>query len=185
MSIRLDIYDKPLKKAKTEVSYNVFSYLLAEFCVSGQSKSNSTQIEQRLHRVGKSIGARTLELVVFRDRNPSCKRDNEVVSFLSNIVTNCMWKTLFGSTPVSLQKAAGDQEQYLITDEEPLITKYISHNNPSKIKVNCNAFVAGIIEGAMNAANFPATVSAHFRSTDKFPMKTTYLITMINAIDQV
>lgn len=75
--------------------------------------------------------------------------------------------------------------QDMITDNEPLLTKYISVPRESS-SLNCGAFVAGLVESVLDASQFvsfkknsfqkPCSVTAHSTSTDAFPTRTTILI---------
>ena len=63
----------------------------------------------------------------------------------------------------------------MITDNEPLLTKYISIPRESS-SLNAGAFMAGIIESTLDASQFPCQVTAHSTSSDLFPTRTTFLI---------
>ena len=86
-----------------------------------------------------------------------------------------LWQELFGKKADSLEKGTDAEDEYMISDNDPVISKFISI--PKEIKsLNCGAFVAGIVEAALDSMSFPATVSAHSTGTEKFPTRMTILI---------
>lgn len=63
----------------------------------------------------------------------------------------------------------------MITDNDPLITKYVSV--PKEINtLSCAAFIAGIVEAVLDMSQFSARVTAHNMATPEFPHRTTILI---------
>ncbi|KAH8554696.1 NO signaling/Golgi transport ligand-binding domain-containing protein [Umbelopsis sp. PMI_123] len=138
-----------------------------------QKRVNGIQdLERKLNEFGYRVGLRMLELLVWRDRNP--KRETRVLSILYFIHT-ALWKGLFGKQADSLEKSTENEDEFMISDNEPVLSKYISV--PRELsQLNCNAFIAGVVEAILDSAQFPARVTAHTVPIDGFPMRTTILI---------
>ena len=63
----------------------------------------------------------------------------------------------------------------MIIDLDPVITRFISP--PKELNyINCNYFVAGILESVLNALDFKAMVTAHIQSIENYPNRTVFLI---------
>lgn len=105
----------------------------------------------RLSDMGFAIGIRLLEHISWKDK--TTKRETKFVKLLFFITMN-VWKALFGREAV-LEKSS--DTQYMISEPEMLVSKFIS---PPKAHPNSNAFIAGIVEGILDAAEFPARVTA-------------------------
>ena len=74
-------------------------------------------------------------------------------------ITSVVWKMLFGSAAkdaVSLEKSVEQEDEFMIVEKQPLVSTYIS-----SAPCSCAAFVAGIVRGVLEGAQFPARVSAH------------------------
>ncbi|CAG8778511.1 1653_t:CDS:2, partial [Acaulospora morrowiae] len=75
----------------------------------------------------------------------------------------------------SLEKSTEHEDEYMISDNDPLTSKYISV--PKELsQLNCNAFLAGIVEAILDGAQFPSRVTAHLVPQEGFPLRTTILI---------
>lgn len=106
-----------------------------------------------------------MELYCFRER--SSKRETKLLGILS-FVYSTVWKVLFGKQADSLEKSTEQddecilscpliytlsQEQDMISDNAILVNKFIS--TPKDLGgLNCAAFVAGIVEGILDGAEF-------------------------------
>eukprot|EP01114_Cavostelium_apophysatum_P009126 TRINITY_DN2219_c0_g1_i2.p1 TRINITY_DN2219_c0_g1~~TRINITY_DN2219_c0_g1_i2.p1 ORF type:complete len:109 (+),score=16.19 TRINITY_DN2219_c0_g1_i2:362-688(+) len=92
-------------------------------------------------------------------------------------VAYTVWKVLFGKNADSLEKSTEQEDEYMINENAPLsVTKFISIPK-DYAGLNCANLVAGIVEGILDAAEFPARVSAHSVPAEgqRFP-KTVILI---------
>ena len=127
-----------------------------------QGKVNTTnELEKKLADNGYSVGLRMSELCFFREKNG--KRETKVVGILSYIKDN-IWKTMFGKSADSLERSTDKQDEYMIHEREPLVNTYISV--PKEYgHLNCASFVAGIVHGILDSADFPARVTAHHTGT--------------------
>lgn len=156
------ILDRALKSRK-EVSKSAFSFLFSEivyFCLQ-RSNSNGAEIERQLEELGYSLGPRFLELVVYRDTN--CRKETSVENILRFIYNN-VWVTLFGKRADDLQVSNEEAGVYMIFEQEPsLCNMYVNSARGSAEAFNSAAFVAGIIEGMLNASEFPCKVTANFK----------------------
>ncbi|CAJ0899908.1 13717_t:CDS:2 [Entrophospora sp. SA101] len=164
---RVSIVDRNLNKTRgTEVSLSAFAFLFSEMLQYAQKHVLAIQdLERKLNDFGYRVGTRLLELIVFREKNS--KRETRVLGILYFIHTT-VWKTLFG-------KQADSLEKNMISDNDPVINKYISV--PKEIShLNCNAFLAGIVEAILDGAQFPSRVTAHSVPIEGFPLRTTILI---------
>ncbi|CAG8529548.1 13907_t:CDS:2 [Ambispora leptoticha] len=187
-SKRASIVDRNLNKTKaTEVGLSAFAFLFSEMLQYAQKRVHGIQdLERkqipffRLNDFGYRVGTRLLELIVWREKNS--KRETRVIGILSFINTT-VWKTLFGKQADSLEKSTENDDEYMISDNDPLITKFISV--PKELsQLNCNAFLAGIVEAILDGAQFPSRVTAHSNPIDGFPLRATILIKLDREILQ-
>ncbi|KYR01489.1 hypothetical protein DLAC_01475 [Tieghemostelium lacteum] len=170
----MNIVDKPIPKGKTEINISSFAFLFSEMIQYCQDRIKAAhELEKKLSDMGVMIGPRLLELLVVREKNS--KRETKLLGILSFINTT-VWKALFGKPADSLEKSTEAEDEYMISDNNMLVNKFISlPKNFSSL--NCAAFVAGIVEGILCSAEFPARVTAHNVAVEgkKFP-KTVILI---------
>ena len=94
-----------------------------------------------------------LELACLRDK--SSRRETRILGILQ-FIQSTVWKMLFGATADSLEKAVDQEDEFMIVEKAPLVNTYIS-----SAPCNCAAFMAGIVRGVLESAQFPAHVSAH------------------------
>jgi len=154
---KLSVYDRPLHKQRTEVSLSAFAFLFAEVVDYCLKKVGAMQeLEERLHELGVPIGARVLDLYCCRENRN--RRETRILPMLS-FVAQTVWKQLFGHT-AELLKGQDHENEYMLNDKALLVNRFVSvpHDFGS---VNCGAFVAGIVEGILCSAEFPAKASAH------------------------
>ncbi|KAL9644334.1 hypothetical protein ABK040_005794 [Willaertia magna] len=145
-----NILDQNLNRQKKEVSESAFSFLFAEVVQYCQSRVNAAyELEQKLSDMGYPIGQRLLELSVLRDKNS--KREIKLTNMLG-FIGNTLWKSLYGRPVSTIEKATDSQHRYMIYEKECLETKYISP--PKDLTVHCSYFSAGVIKGALTAADF-------------------------------
>jgi len=164
----VSIIDQPLNRPKKEVSLSAFSYLFSELVQYCQSRVNLTQeLEKRLSDAGYGIGQRQVELLSQREKG--CRKEKNIVAMLQFIHTT-MWKAVFGKQADGLEKSTDKEDEYYIYDSNPITNRYISV--PRDLgQLNCASFIAGIIAGALDAAQFTADVTAHFMAA-----RTVYVI---------
>jgi hypothetical protein len=104
----------------------------------------------------------------------SLKRETRVLNVLSFIYSN-FWKALFSKQADSLERGTENADEYMITDNDPQLTKYMSV--PKEFgSLNCGAFIGGLLEALLDSSGFPCQVTAHSTSNEQFPTRTTYLV---------
>eukprot|EP00898_Chlorokybus_atmophyticus_P003694 jgi/Chlat1/4325/Chrsp29S04607 len=178
----INVVDRPIGKGKQEVSLSAFAFLfsaLVQFCQ--QRVSNIGELERRLDECGYGIGIRVLELLCHREKGN--RRETRVLGILT-FIHSVVWKSLFGKTADSLEKGTEHEDEYMISEKELLVNRFISV--PKDLgHLNCGAFVAGIVRGVLDSAGFPAAVSAHFVQVEGQPRpRTTLLIKFADEVIQ-
>ncbi|KMT14773.1 hypothetical protein BVRB_4g075390 isoform A [Beta vulgaris subsp. vulgaris] len=154
-----NVLDKPVSKGKQEVSLSAFAFLFSEIVQYNQTQvDNIAELERRLEDAGYAVGARVLELLCHREKGN--RRETRLLGILS-FVHSTVWKVLFGKVADSLEKGTEHEDEYMISEKELLVNRFISI--PKDMGTfNCGAFVAGIVRGVLDSAGFPAVVTAHF-----------------------
>ncbi|KAF9166841.1 TRAPP subunit trs31 [Actinomortierella ambigua] len=137
-----------------------------------KTRSSEAYLEKKLNELGYRVGIRALDLMVWRDKNS--KRETKVLGMLYFIHTT-VWKNLFGKQADSLEKSTENDDEYMISDNDPIVSKYISIPKDVSL-LNCGAFMAGVVEAVMDGCQFPARVTAHTMPIEGFPLRTTILI---------
>eukprot|EP00501_MAST-03F_sp_TOSAG23-6_P000782 GSMAST32.ASY1.ANO1.812.1 assembled CDS len=177
MSSGNGILDRPLSMGKKEVSLSAFAFMFSGIVRYIRARvprnAKSSDLEDKLSEIGINVGVRVNELIAFRDtpgRRISGKTwDQQAVSILQYIHTT-VWKSLFGKQADALEKSTDREFSYMITDDTPVTNKFVSS------QVNCAAYLAGVIQGILMGANFPATVKAYLSDTATHHGRTTFLI---------
>jgi len=164
------VIDLPLSRGKNEVSLSAFSYLFSELVQYCQSKVDLTQeLEKRLSDAGYGIGLRVLELLSWREK--SSRKEKNVIAMLQ-FIHGTVWKVLFGKAADALQKSTEQDDEYYIYDRDPITNRFISV--PKNLgSLNTAAFIAGIINGILDGAEFTAHVQACWNASDS---RTVYVI---------
>lgn len=132
---------------------------------------------------GHPIGLKLLDLLVFREPAKSQTRPTNIITLL-HFIKQSVWQHLFGRQADRLEKSANPDtpEEYMIIDNEPLVNQYVSVPREMS-QLNCAAFVAGVIEGVCDGAEFPAKVTAHtVAEGDMWPGKTVFLVKFRNEV---
>ncbi|CAH2355345.1 trafficking protein particle complex subunit 31 [[Candida] railenensis] len=169
------IYDRNINKKGLEISLSALSFLFCEIIswVQGQSKGIQ-DLEARLNGLGYQIGQRYLELVKLREGIKYGKREIKIIEILQ-FIHGPFWKAIFGKVANELEKSQDAENEYMISDNVPLLSKFISVPKDYG-NLNVSALIAGIIEGALDSSFFQAEVSAHSVPRDGLPLRTTFLI---------
>ncbi|KAJ3140463.1 TRAPP subunit trs31 [Physocladia obscura] len=195
------ILDRNLAKTRTsETSLSAFAYVFAEMIQYSQKRVSGVEdLEKRsvgsrllspfLANFGHRVGLRELELTLWREKNP--KRETRVLQMLI-FINSVIWKSLFGKPADSLQKSTDNEDEYMLTDNDPVILKYISL--PKELgSFNAGAFMAGIVEAVLDGCHFVSSsvnylgvdtdkkkkasrVTAHSTASDTAPNSMTLLI---------
>lgn len=168
-SNRRSIYDRHLNRSRNaELSKASFAYLFNEMITYAQRRvTGITDLEKRLNVQGHSVGVKLLDLLLYRSAVPfssttaaaNSLRPTRVLALLQ-FVSTTLWKHLFGRPADALEKSQDNTDEYMITDNDPIVNTYISVPKEMN-QLNCAAYVAGIIEGVCDGCDFSARVTAH------------------------
>ncbi|KAF2762789.1 TRAPP I complex [Pseudovirgaria hyperparasitica] len=181
------IYDRNLSRSKNaELSRAAFGYLFVEMIGYAQRRVRGVaDLEKRLNAQGYPLGLKLLDLLLTRSPLPSTSpslRPTRILPLLQ-FITTTLWKHLFGRPADALERSAANADEYMISDNEPLVNTYISVPREMS-QLNCAAYVAGVIEGVCDGAGFATRgVSAHWvgegggeGGKGMWPGKTVFLI---------
>lgn len=90
------------------------------------------------------------------------RREKSLISMLQ-WVHSYVWKSFFGRQADGLEKATDKDDEFYIYANEPITNRFIS--TPKEFQhLNCATFIAGMINGMLDAAAFPSDCSAHFNT---------------------
>ncbi|KAI9719887.1 MAG: TRAPP subunit trs31 [Chrysothrix sp. TS-e1954] len=169
LSTKKNIYDRNLNKTRTaELSRASFAYLIGEMVTYAQRRvTGIADLEKRLNNQGYPLGLKLLDLLLYRSPTPFSStssaannlRPTRVLPLLQFISTT-LWKHLFGRPADALERSQDNKDEYMITDNEPVVNTYISVPKEMS-QLNCAAYAAGIVEGVCDGCGFYARVSAH------------------------
>ncbi|SCU94241.1 LADA_0G07404g1_1 [Lachancea dasiensis] len=104
------------------------------------------------------------------------RRDLTMVEILQ-FVHSTVWTYLFGRPSDDLVKSSDRDNEFMIVDHAPLLTRFISSTN-----VQCDFFVCGVVEGVLDSACFPCAVTVHSVPDDKFPEKAVFVVRFESAV---
>ncbi|RCK65932.1 Transport protein particle subunit trs31 [Candida viswanathii] len=170
------IFDRNIiTKKPHEINLSSLSFLFCEIINWTHSKSKGIQdLENRLNGLGYSIGQKYLELCKIREGFKNSHREIKLIEMLQ-FIHGPFWKLVFGKAANELEKSQDTANEYMIVENLPTLNKFISI--PKEYgDLNCSAFVAGIIEGALDNSGFNVNVTAHTAATDANPLRTVFLI---------
>ncbi|CCE62916.1 hypothetical protein TPHA_0D02800 [Tetrapisispora phaffii CBS 4417] len=97
------------------------------------------------------------------------RRDLKIIDILQ-FIHGSVWSYLFGAPSNDLVKSSERENEYMIVDNEPVLTQFISGN------FSCNYFMCGLIKGFLSQAGFECTVSPHPDVDEIYPNRVVYLI---------
>ncbi|KAI4265063.1 MAG: hypothetical protein L6R38_009675 [Xanthoria sp. 2 TBL-2021] len=175
-SNRKTIYDRNLNRTRTaELSRASFAYLFGEMVSYAQKRVTGIQdLERKLNEQGYPLGLRLLPLLLYREPPRTSVRPNRILPLLQ-FIHGPFWRHLFGRTADAIEHSSTTNNEYMISDNEPLVNQYISVPKEMN-QLNCAAYVAGMIEGVCDGCGLKAVVSAHNGGTEMWPGKTVFLI---------
>lgn len=162
------IYDRNLNRTRhSDLNQTTFALLFNELIsYSLRRVTGIADLERRLNTAGYPIGLKLLPLLLYR--NPALNattaahsniRPTNVLGVLQ-FVSTTLWKHLFGKPADALERSQENKDEYMITDNDPVVNSFISVPKEMS-QLNCAAFVAGIVEGVCDASGMQARVSAH------------------------
>ncbi|KAM4603270.1 trafficking protein particle complex subunit 5 [Polymixia lowei] len=156
---RSAVLERPLSRARTEVSVSTFGLLFSSVVQYCQNRVYSvSELQARLADMGRGVGASLLDVLVLREKNG--KRETKVLNILLFIKVS-VWRALFGKEADKLEQANDDDKTYYIIEKEPLVNSYISVPKENST-LNCAAFTGGIVEAILTHSGFPAKVTVHW-----------------------
>merc|ERR1712194_27976 len=140
------------------VSLSAFAYIYSELVQYHQGRAASiSELERRLESAGYGVGLKVLEMTAYRAKET--KRETRLMSILQ-FVSSSVWKSLFGKAADSLERSIDHADEFMIVDYEPITSTFVSV--PSDLgQLSVDAYISGIIAGALEGAGFPARVTAH------------------------
>jgi len=164
-----------ITKKSDIINLSSLSFLFCEIVDWERKQSKNIQdLENRLNGLGYQIGQRYLELVKIKEGFKLNKREIKIIGILQ-FIHGPFWKTIFGKVANELEKSQNIANEYMIIENVPMLNRFISV--PSDYgDLNCSAFVAGIIEGALDSSGFSANVTAHNAESEQNPLRTVFLI---------
>lgn len=112
--------------------------------------------------MGYDVGCRILELLSYREKQ--MRRKPEVLDILKHI-HSVAWPYMFGKTADDLQQANAADDEYMISDNDLLVGKFISIPKSYSSFVP-GSLVAGIVRGMLDTAGFPARWAARKTAAD-------------------
>jgi len=132
--------------------------------------------------LGYRIGQRVLELLTWRNESGSRapKREIRFLPALRSIHAQ-VWRAVFGKQADAIEKSVENDDEYMIIDNDPPITRHISVPRDMS-QLSCSALTAGIVEAVLDGLGFPARVTAHSVPTDQYPQRTTILIKLDKSV---
>jgi len=176
---RKTIYDRNLNRTRqNEVSLTSFAHIFNSLISYHHARSPSvSDLESRLASSGYPIGVKLLDLLLYRLPQRSATRPTRLLELLQFIHTT-LWRSLFNRSADALELSTTNNNEYMITDNEPMVNTYISVPKEMS-QLNCAAFIGGIVEGVCDAAGFSTDgVTAHSagEGDEMWPGKTVFLI---------
>ncbi|KAJ2222123.1 protein particle complex subunit [Coemansia sp. RSA 1722] len=162
-----------VRARRDKVSLSAFAFVFAEIIRYSQNRVLGIQdLEAKLNDIGKRVGVRVFELTMWREKN--VHRENRVLQtlvFLNTVV----WRALFDKQADSLERSTENDDEYMITDNEPAILKYISV--PKEMaSFSPGAFISGIVEAIAECCQCPARVTSHVVPAEGMPLRTVILL---------
>ncbi|CAM9930446.1 unnamed protein product, partial [Heterosigma akashiwo] len=175
-----------------QVSLSAFSFLFSEMVQYNQNRVMSiSDLEKRLEEVGYRVGLRVLELLGHPRPCSASLRARLLPTLQATaprpaaaappaFVSTNVWKYLFGKQADSLERSTENEDEYMIHEAEPLPNAFISVP-PDLGHLNCAAFTAGVVAGALDGASFVSAdqrVTAHGVAVEGGPRreKTVFLV---------
>ncbi|KAJ2806852.1 Trafficking protein particle complex subunit 31 [Coemansia guatemalensis] len=161
------------KPRRDKVGLGTFAFLFAEIIRYSQNRVLGIQdLEAKMNEIGKRVGVRVFELLMWREKN--VHRETRVLQTLVFINT-VVWRALFEKQADSLGRSTENDDEYMITDNEPAVLKYISV--PKEMSsFSPGAFLAGIVEAIAECCQCPARVTSHLVPAEEMPLKTVILL---------
>ncbi|KAJ1845736.1 protein particle complex subunit [Coemansia sp. RSA 2703] len=158
---------------RDKVSLSAFAFVFGEIIRYSQNRVLGIQdLEAKLNEIGKRVGVRVFELTMWREK--TVHRENRVLQTLVFINT-VVWRALFDKQADSLERSTESDDEYMITDNEPSILKYVSVPREMS-SFSPGAFISGIVEAIAECCQCPARVTSHVVPAEGMPLRTVILL---------
>jgi len=159
---------------KTKIPKTTFALLFSEIVHYCHQKADTIpQFITELKSMGYPIGCTILEVI--QQSSTSFKRQTTIVNMLL-AVKDKIWPYLFGYAAQELQQQLDDANCYMIYDEKPMVTQYISYPGELRSGFTCCSFVGGIVEGILCSAGFQCQVTTHPQPATGLPDRVVFVI---------
>lgn len=161
------------KPQRDKVNLSAYAFLFAEIIRYSQNRVLGIHdLEHRLNQMGQRVGLRIFELIMWREKQ--VHRETRVLPTLVFINT-VIWRQLFDKPADSLEKSTENDDEYMVTDNEPNILKYISV--PKEMSsFSPGAFISGVVEAVARCCQCPARVTSHQVPAEGTPQRTVILL---------
>lgn len=166
---------KQLPDKKTSIPKQTYALLFSEvvqYC--HQRVDTLDKFSSQLREMGYPIGCTILE-VLEQNQSIGYKRQTKPIPVLLQLKDK-IWQYLFGTSANDLEQQMDDANCYMLYDNNPMLTQYISHPQDIKNAFSCCSFVAGIIQGILCSSGFKCDVTCHPNPGQGFPDRVVYLI---------
>ncbi|KAH9442844.1 hypothetical protein MJO29_013981 [Puccinia striiformis f. sp. tritici] len=185
-----------------DVNLVAFELMFAEIVRYTQQRVDGIgEFEKKLNILGYQVGSRLLSLLSLRDAlsgspnaislstGKSISLGGGSISSASSTIPirlirlvpvlswihSTLWKTVVGKAADVLEHSNENEDEYMISDNDLLITRAITIPKDMS-QLSCGAYMAGIVEGALDGLGFPSRVTSHSAPSPQFPKRTTLLI---------
>lgn len=163
----------------TKIPKSTYALLFSEVVQYCHQKVDSLDnFAKQLQLMGYPIGCTIFE-VLSQSKDSQFKRITSEIPMLIALKEK-IWHFLFGAMATDLQQQVDDQSCYMLYDDKPMVTHYISHPAEIKAQFSCCSFVAGIIEGILFSAGFPCRITTHPNPQSQQPNAVVYLIKFLD-----
>ncbi|KAJ3433654.1 41-2 protein antigen-related [Anaeramoeba flamelloides] len=149
-----NILDRPISRSKNnQISLNFYTFLFSQYVqYTREHTPKTSDLGKKLSKVGESIGYRLFELNTYKDKIR--KRELKPTKILLYITDN-FWKKIFGKA-ATLHRTEDERGQYMIVPESSTDNQFTELVFGHLV---CSEFVAGLIKGVLNSAEFNAEIS--------------------------
>jgi hypothetical protein len=153
---------------------SIQQFLLPQQGSGSGSGSSSSSSSQSASSGSSNINQYALPISLQNVGSLQGRKEKTVIGMLQT-VHSTMWKSLFGRVADGLEKATDKEDEFYIYEISPITNRYISP--PKELQhFNCATFIAGILNGILDGAEFHCEVSAHFNTNSAGMTRTVYVI---------
>lgn len=145
---------------------------------SVSTKSNRTSTDRHSHHTQSQQAQHTQVESLTSQISKMRRRDLKIIDILQ-FVHGTLWSYLFNHVSDDLVKSSERNNEYMIIDNQPPLTQFISSSNN---RISCDYFICGVIRGFLTNAGFRCKVSPHLMPKDNWENRTVYLIQFDNQV---